>query len=71
MRVLATSLLVLGLTLTGNTVSFAVDLAVVASSATEIKPGQILDGSRLLVLEEGESVALISESGRIIKLEGE
>jgi hypothetical protein len=52
------------------TAAVAGDLVVVESRGTELRPGQTLDGTKTLVLRDGQQVVLISASGKTLKLRG-
>ncbi len=46
------------------------ELVVIASTASEIEIGAVLDGGRAIQLTEGSSVTLVSADGRTLKLQG-
>ena len=48
----------------------AAQLVVIASNSSSFKPGQIIDGSEPINLEQGGFLALVSEKGETIKLQG-
>ncbi|MEE9597288.1 MAG: hypothetical protein V3V96_10975 [Acidiferrobacterales bacterium] len=48
----------------------AAQLVVIASTASNLKLGAIIDGAKTLTLPQGSSVTLISPEGRTIKLKG-
>src|SRR5712671_958098 len=48
----------------------AADLVVIEARRIALRPGQIIDSTRPLVLKEGQHVTLISPTGATIKLDG-
>ena len=48
----------------------AADLVVISSSASSLKAGSMLDGSKELTLAEGESLTLVTQQGKTLKLQG-
>jgi len=48
----------------------AADLVVIEARRIALRPGQIVDSTRPLVLKEGQHVTLISPTGATIKLDG-
>ena len=54
----------------GGSPALAADMVVVESRGIDLKPGQTFDGSKPLVLKEGQQVTLISPAGKTIKLRG-
>jgi hypothetical protein len=62
---LTTALFALTVTAAG-----AVDLVVVEARGLTLRPGQMVDGSKPLTLQEGQQIVLISPAGKTIKLKG-
>ena len=54
----------------GTWTVMAAQLVVVASTATGIKPGQVIDGAKKLEIPAGASVTLVSQAGKSMKLAG-
>ena len=50
--------------------AYAAQLVVIASNSSSLKPGSMLDGSKELALAEGESITLVSQQGKTMRLEG-
>ncbi len=50
--------------------AFAGQLIVIDSTAPELVPGQVVDGSKLLVVAAGTRVTLIAENGQVTTLKG-
>ena len=48
----------------------AAELVVIEATGTALKAGQSIDGSKPLVLKEGEQVSLVAEDGNVLKLRG-
>jgi hypothetical protein len=48
----------------------AIDVVVVEARGVALKAGQMIDGSKPLVLQEGQQVVLISPAGKTVKLRG-
>jgi len=48
----------------------AADLVVIEATGTSLKAGDTIDGSKPLVLKEGEQVSLVGEDGNVLKLRG-
>ncbi len=58
----------LGLTLAGN--AWSANLVVLEASGIDLKQGQVIAGSEILKLQEGQSVSLISDAGQLLQLSG-
>jgi hypothetical protein len=56
--------------LSAATVAAAGEVVVVRSTASGLKPGQVLDASKPLALAHGSAVTVIAEDGRAISLSG-
>jgi hypothetical protein len=52
------------------TVTWAMDLVVLESRGANLRPGQIVDSERSLVLKQGQHVTLISPTGVTLKFDG-
>ena len=50
--------------------AFAGQLIVIDSTAPELMPGQVVDGSKVLGIAAGARVTLIAEDGRVTTLKG-
>ena len=50
--------------------SHAADLVVISSTSEALKPGSLLDGSNELSLAAGESVSLVTQQGKTLKIDG-
>ncbi len=48
----------------------AAQLVVIASNSSSFKPGQMIDGSATLFLEQGGVLTLVSQQGKTLKLQG-
>lgn len=59
----------LGLALSGSP-ALAANLVVLEASGIDLKQGQVIEGSKILTLEAGQSVSLISDAGQLLQLSG-
>ncbi|HYC15107.1 MAG TPA: hypothetical protein VEC75_12720 [Stellaceae bacterium] len=48
----------------------AAEFVVIEATGASLKPGETIDGSKPLVLKEGELVSLVAEDGNVLKLRG-
>jgi len=48
----------------------AAEFVVIEATGVALKPGETIDGSKPLVLKEGEQVSLVAEDGNVLKLRG-
>lgn len=53
-----------------NTAAIAAELVVISSNSPSYTPGSILDGSSETILAKGETLTLVTQQGKILKLQG-